>query len=63
MKLTRLPVCFLSLFTTVTMLIGVKKKKKIQTISFFLFKKQNQNQNQKKNYPEGGHCYKTEGMT
>lgn len=59
MKLTRLPVCFLSLFTTVTMLIGVKIF--LDHFSFFLFKKQNQNQ--KKNYPEGGHCYRTEGMT
>lgn len=58
MKLTRLPVCFLSLFTTVTMLIGVKFF--LDHFSFFLFKKQNQNQ---KNYPEGGHCYRTEGMT
>lgn len=57
MKLTRLPVCFLSLFTTVTMLIGVKK---FQTISFFFVLKRKPKQN--KNYPEGGHCYKTEGM-
>lgn len=60
MKLTRLPVCFLSLFTTVTMLIGVKIF--LDHFSFFLFKKQNQNQ-KKKHYPEGGHCYRTEGMT